>query len=495
MDRMACVDIPAFPLQLLLRSHADWKGYPVAVVAEDKPQARLLWVNEKARRLRILPGDRFAAALAISSDLRADTVAPKVIEAEVRKLTHQLLDFTPEIEPALEEPGVFWLNAQGLERLYDSLGKWTEQIQAKLRDLGFHAKIAVGFTRFGTYALAKSIRNLIFIESERREIERAQKVLLERLGIEPKVREYLSKLGIRTVRDFLQLPAKGLQQRFGTQAYRLHRLAVGDLWDPLQPEAVHEPLIQHVDLEHPETDSERLLFLIKHPLDTLLRKLHSRGQALQELTIRFVLDHRSSNTEVIKTAAPTLDSAQILGLVRLRLESSELESGIVELGLKVSGVDVRQDQCALFVENPRRDLESANRALARLRAELGSDAVVKAQVVEGHLPRARYRWIPLDEAPPIKLIRQNGTRTLIRRIYERPLPLPPRPRNEPDGWFLRGIDHGPVSKFDGPYIISGGWWARSTDREYHFVKMKQGQIYWAFYDRRRRRWFLEGRVE
>jgi hypothetical protein len=25
--------------------------------------------------------------------------------------------------------------------------------------------------------------------------------------------------------------------------------------------------------------------------------------------------------------------------------------------------------------------------------------------------------------------------------------------------------------------------------------MKQGQIYWAFYDRRRRRWFLEGRVE
>jgi hypothetical protein len=47
----------------------------------------------------------------------------------------------------------------------------------------------------------------------------------------------------------------------------------------------------------------------------------------------------------------------------------------------------------------------------------------------------------------------------------------------------------------GPYIVSGGWWGGKTHREYYFIKMKQGEIYWAFFDRYRRRWFLEGHIE
>src|SRR5437867_11827807 len=38
MERLACVSLPAFPLQLLLRSHPDWAGYPAVVIDEDKPQ-------------------------------------------------------------------------------------------------------------------------------------------------------------------------------------------------------------------------------------------------------------------------------------------------------------------------------------------------------------------------------------------------------------------------------------------------------------------------
>jgi protein ImuB len=38
MDRTACVDIRALPLQLLLRAHPDWREKPVVVVDRDKPQ-------------------------------------------------------------------------------------------------------------------------------------------------------------------------------------------------------------------------------------------------------------------------------------------------------------------------------------------------------------------------------------------------------------------------------------------------------------------------
>ena len=49
----------------------------------------------------------------------------------------------------------------------------------------------------------------------------------------------------------------------------------------------------------------------------------------------------------------------------------------------------------MFTEKPTRDLDAANRALARLRAEFGDEAVVYAKLTDGHLPEARFTWEPL----------------------------------------------------------------------------------------------------
>ena len=35
MDQTACIDLPAFPLQLLLRKHPDWREHPAGVVEAD----------------------------------------------------------------------------------------------------------------------------------------------------------------------------------------------------------------------------------------------------------------------------------------------------------------------------------------------------------------------------------------------------------------------------------------------------------------------------
>ena len=81
--RLACVDLPAFPLQLLLRRHPEWRDYPTAVVADDKPQGLILWVNEKARRQGVLPGLRYAAAFSLATELRAGEVPPAEIEKDI----------------------------------------------------------------------------------------------------------------------------------------------------------------------------------------------------------------------------------------------------------------------------------------------------------------------------------------------------------------------------------------------------------------------------
>ena len=139
-DRLACVDLPAFPLQLLLRRHPEWADYPAAVVAEDKPQGLLLWVNEKARQQGVLPGLRYAAAFSLATGLRAGVVALAESKKAVSDLTYSLMRFTPEVEPSAEEPGVFWLNGTGLQHLYASPQKWAYAIHQDLRARGIHGK-------------------------------------------------------------------------------------------------------------------------------------------------------------------------------------------------------------------------------------------------------------------------------------------------------------------------------------------------------------------
>ena len=129
----------------------------------------------------------------------------------------------------------------------------------------------------------------------------------------------------------------------------------------------------------------------------------------------------------------------MLGLTRLRLEALALGAGVVELRVTARAVRTAAAQQGLFVERPPRDLAAANRALARVRAEFGDDAVVRARLAEAHLPEAQFAWEPLESASrpaaaprpgpaPRPAAGDVACRPLVRRIHARPIPLPPRPR-------------------------------------------------------------------
>ena len=227
MDQMACVDLPVFPLQLLLRQHPDWREHPVAVVDADKPQGVILWVNERARSMRIRPGMRYAAGLSLASGLRASVMPRGEIERSVASLVKRLRNFTPNVEPSADEPGTFWLDASGLERLHDSLRSWAGLIRADLKRVGLLSTVVVGYSRFGTYALAKVKRGTIVMGSVREERAAARRVPLDRLSLAPSARDALEKLGVTSVGQFAELPVEGIEKRFGPEVYRLHRLATG----------------------------------------------------------------------------------------------------------------------------------------------------------------------------------------------------------------------------------------------------------------------------
>jgi protein ImuB len=195
---------------------------------------------------------------------------------------------------------------------------------------------------------------------------------------------------------------------------------------------------------------------------------------------------------------------QIVELVRLRLtgllaarvekDASSRTRGVTDVRVEVDGVTAVQTQSNLFEEKPRRDLAAAARAMARVRAELGDDAVVKAVLRDGHLPEARFDWKPVTslEAPQPRTVRQPP---LVRRIYARPIPFSSARHRDAEAELLKHVDEGTVRETLGPYVVSGGWWAREVQREYYFVRTSNGRALWMFYDRRRLGWFIHGEVE
>ena len=320
MDRMACVELPAFPLQLLLKRHPDWAGRPVAVVDRDKPQGTILWVNEHARTCRIRTGMRYGAGLSLASTLHAGEVPPADVDRGVAALADRLRRFSPDVEPSRDEPGIFWLNASGLSHLYASPRRWANAVVDAVVECGLRAAISVGFTRFGTYALARTAtatagRAVTVLRDPAAERVLAGQAPLDRLGLDPALRDSLQKLGVETVRAFLRLPAAGIRRRFGPAAERLHRLAAGDLWVPLQPLRVRDPLVARHDFDDPETDVPRLLFAVERLLNRLLAMIAARHETLGALTLHLRLDRAGTLSEQIRPAAPTLDAAQLLGLV------------------------------------------------------------------------------------------------------------------------------------------------------------------------------------
>jgi protein ImuB len=155
----------------------------------------------------------------------------------------------------------------------------------------------------------------------------------------------------------------------------------------------------------------------------------------------------------------------------------------------------------LFSQKPRRDKAAADRALARVRAELGEDAVVKSSLRDGHLPEARFAFVPMHSARPTPSTKEtrrselDDNRCLVRRIYTKPIPLQARPVVGPGGCHFLGMGDDPAVRLAGPYIISGGWWNHEIHREYYFATAKTGRVLWVYFDRRRRCWFLHGEVE
>jgi protein ImuB len=482
VDRLACVDVPSLPLQLLLRTRPAWRAGPAAVVEADRPQALVLFVNAAAHRTGVRVGQRYAAALAFAADLQAAPVPASVVDEGVGRIVARLRRYSPHIEPASESPGVFWLDASGLDRLYPRLDDWAEAIRADLAADTFVARVAVGTTRFGVYALARSARaGLVICADPAAERDAVERVSLGKLDFDPDVLSRLRVLDIETVGDFLQLPASGLAARFGADVAAWHRRASGVDWSPLVPVPAGDPLDRQVHFDAPIRDVDRLIFPIKRVLDAILVAAARRAHAVHAIHLTLVLDNRTTVRECVRPAAPSLDAVSLVSLVRLRLDTLSLPAGVVTVRVG-AGTSATEPQAGHLLPRGMRDPERAHRALARVRAELGETRVVSARLDDAHVPARQFTWVPCERVPATASPRVVAARSLVRRFFPSSVPI-------------TRAEAARIVRRMGPYDVSSHWWENGVARRYGFARTEDDDLWWIYTDGRAAYGWRQGRVE
>jgi protein ImuB len=589
MDRLACVELLDLPERLREHEHRGWRGEGYRRLLEEAADIlRKFSPNVETAALRTgacmsegafpksachdnWSGRPPAGSADCLSGARPGTDRRHQPRGSVRATGRW------PVRPVSSEPGIFFMDVSGLRSLYKTASQWVAALSDALLAAGHAHRIAVGFTHFGVYAAVKnqlsaishqpsagsrragsgqspvasrqfSVHNLQPPASSLQPVVRvfrspaaeraaALRVRLERFPLPLDALMAFKRLGVLTVGDLLALPADDLLARYDDQVYRFHRFASGELDVPLSPQRAEEEISTVIEVDPPDDNATRLLFMVKEAMPSLFTRLAANhrvaagaaleisfGRTFASGTERWTLKNRSGRSvafrsrglnravgsfgsfrgrapdtqaalpvgartdqspfghagkieTVVRLARPSREESVLLDLIRLRLDTLELPDLVHEIRVALIAAEAEPEQL-LLTDRPARDLAAAESALARLRTEFGDHAVVRARLRERHLPEHRFVWEPVARVVPAQPIPSGHMRTLVRRLYQ------------PSAFSLQ-----PSAFAGGPFRLSGGWWRRPVERDYYFVETRHGEVLWVFYDRVRRRWFVQGRVE
>ncbi|MGO9125085.1 MAG: hypothetical protein ACLP6G_09365 [Terriglobales bacterium] len=514
----ACIFVPDFPVEALLRADPGLRSRPLAVLEGKPPLQRVFAVNEHALRAGVTPG---------MTKLQIETcpgLAFRTRSALQQTAAHAaLLDCAQSFSPRVEDaaPDTIILDLLGMELLFGAFPKIARDLDRRAFDLGLTANVAVAANPDTAVLAARGFRGATVIP-EGKESERLGNLPVELLFAgqqesEPLL-ETLRRWGIRNLRDLATLPNVALSERLGQRGVHLQKLARGNTSRTLVP--VEPPLRfeEAIELEYPVTLLEPLAFLLGHLLDQLCARLATRALATQELRLELELQdgfyeketchpeqacsvraakacpertpshseeesngdlgeppHRdpaessiaisarraSSFQRTLRLPLPLLDSKTFLKLLQLDLRAHPPGSPIVKIHLAAEPVRPRPGQNGLFLP-PSPEPEKLELTLARIAGIVGEDEVGALEILDTHRPQGfrMQRFAPREPQEKTKTENSDDLVTALR-IFRPPAAATVTLR-EGRPTFISCLKRketcGQVLWAAGPWRSSGDWW-------------------------------------
>ncbi len=197
--------------------------------------------------------------------------------------------------------------------------------------------------------------------------------------------ETLRLWGVRTFRDFANLPATGVASRLGQEGVRLQQLAAGKTERHLkliQPAPVFD---NSIELDHPLTELEPLSFIFARLLNQLCARLSAYALATNELRVQLKLEDRTLHKRTLNLPHPLRDHKVFLKLLLLDTELHPPQKAVIAVAIACEPVKPRVLQTGLFIPQVPEPAK-LELTLARLAKLVGVGNVGSPQILNTHRP-------------------------------------------------------------------------------------------------------------
>ncbi|WP_296212831.1 DNA polymerase Y family protein [uncultured Corynebacterium sp.] len=284
--RVAVLWFPDWPVYVQAQSRGWDVLAPAAVIAD----YRVLACNAAARVQGIRIGMKQRHALAAYPQLNVAADDPTRQASVHEDVLAALQDVSAVVETL--RPGLLAFPVDALARYYGDEGEAVEKLlDAAAR---MHADCLAGVaddlvSAMWAARLGKVIRpggSADFIAD----------LPITALALEPELRapaqlsSTLQQLGLRTMRDFANLPRADVAARFGQEAVEWHRIASGQVDRDISPRRHRADLALRYEADEPIARTETAAFVARHVATALHNKLFDAGEACVRLAVRAYLE-------------------------------------------------------------------------------------------------------------------------------------------------------------------------------------------------------------
>lgn len=383
-------------------------------------------------------------------------------------------DFSPSFEHTAPDTVVFRID--GLQRLHGSPHQIADAIAQRA---GAGINIAVAPTADAAILAAHNFPG-VTVAPDLSELD------ISSLPLTAEMAQVFESWGIDTLEQLAQLPENGLAERFGPHGVYLQQLARGAIHRPLkifQPETTYE---DRIELDHPVSLLEPLLFLIARILNDQCARLLSNAMAASEVVIHLELENRTEHARTLHLPVPMREPKSLLKLLQMDLEAHPPQAPTLALSLTLRPVHPRTVQTGIFLPvTPAPD--KLELTLARIRGIVGQQNVGIPELLNTHHPHP-YRL--MQAQPSITRHPSPATSHEGFRYFRPPLPATvDLSHSHPIRISAPGI-HGKILNAAGPWRTSGDWWASTAwNRDEWDIALANGSLYRIYSDPH---WFIEG---
>src|SRR5207248_9916130 len=393
-----------------------WDDSPIVLTEPAGPKTtagrrRLRAVSAAAGRAGIRAGMTIAEARAICAELHEYPWDDVAVAGATTEMTALLLEASPQVTPVAGTPGMWWVGASGFggrggeRELADVLrriaGRWHPRPRVAIADSCVAARAA---TWAGTSFQQGDDRSLVCIVPHGHDAGYLAPAPLALVPMGDELRLALQALGLRTVGSFAALSAEDVERRWGSEGLQGWRLARGE--DPRRPVLARVADLPMVDAELPvpATTMEPILFLVRAALDRLTGRLAAQGQAVAALSITLSLDDGRSAlpasaltrahtvTREVRLPRPVARSTPLFERCRALLDTWPLSAPAIGVGVAIVAAAPLSGEQGNLLDAAWRDAAAVDAALARLRAELGPNVVVKPIARDAHMLERAGAW-------------------------------------------------------------------------------------------------------